>query len=1357
MSNLMEKEIFFNLDDVDPNILRCKYCKMTKTDNTPKCSQSHNERHEIDQKIIDSQVDIIFKRFLDNIIATKDIEKIIKVNDKMLDEKDLVEKTEDELKNIIRKSACIHKLVESCFDHSCIGYLSEINEIERVYIDKLEKSRKRGKAPERDPKHKFFSDQISNKLWNEFFSKPDKAMTTIDFGKFMNEKFPLFFDPIIADKRYQDFIFKFTGTNVNMEDLKEVYKKFLRYQFIDNKGDSAPIFTYEIAKQIVKLDAILHKLDSIEKIHNFISILKDINNLGENEYSDFIFYLKYLIQVKLMKQTKNFLVNQPPNRNFKNKYMQNYVSTHVNSYNFTYDIVFPKFTLNYKYTLRHEGLIRESIRSVVYATSDNKTARKAIDFYNIYGQLNTDKDIRQIIYKERDTYKIKLFKEDYEETHQVSQNDDLFGIYFESGSKIIFDLLSNECFFTGTSDEIKFMITKLESNRIYFTNPIYVGFKGLFTIETTGFLCKKIIQEFFLKGEMARYWITKSQQTSANNHIFLYWPENMIIPKTTEKNISLKIDFNSKVDIVYNKWDVSFDGDESLFIIPFLAMFMGFIHLMENLPYNKKYEKVYRVIKETGQYMRKRNIENHQKWSDISSALVSQNEIAKREIYSRAMKNSMPNAQKYTEKFNSRSKPIIYSKKRFLEDEIAHRWKKFYRSVFLNTNPVFVTDGSELQSLPREDENYEKTKRSVSWVTGWGSTQGIAREQNGQKSFYAVVIADELGNEYMMLSYPDKGKIPNIEFTSNGIPCKGDVHSIVNGKVSIQKVQNQSSRKKHINPQIQSALSRMVSVAPTKSGFYFPKMSGYTTFRQFIYETYPDAERRNALLYQHTWDYTDEEREKSFAIIDPAIHTDLLQDYHDAFIFCFGIDPVTKQFVIIEPRHRFSYSYNTDYDRVMFIFKHPHGDMDVVYFDDDKYTIPITPEIRNMIKNQNQNQITIKWLRSNIAPIGEEFLRGQFFDANGKSIGIRVVDKTGTKTMDLRYAAQFGLYYENDPLHHLMKVTDTRTNVDEKFGIFANDDRFELIPRRTTSVKYKVSEIYETQRREKQEIYIFFRVLFTLWFIENNDNTAQKIYTEEDVSNFIEKYIQPSDPNRIEVHQKIEEIVVFKKHDTMEKMAKYLEKIYPNRFYDGVLHVNASEIVKIKEYFYRELLLVKNYPKDFENYFTTERMKVSLIKKESPEINGFETIFYRNVLAEIKKLNLSEKSYLFMRQFSPTVDINYGDKNSKDIKAELVIIPFRGKYYFIRMTSTGSYSVAANMCDMWIKKREIGSYYSTERKSISFSRKFIYEESSNMIVESKHNENTNSLTSSGDDYWILIYKLKAKSAAVAAAMLEIHI
>lgn len=1354
MSNLIEKEVFFNLSDVDLSILRCKYCRMTKTDNIPKCNQSPNECHEIDQKIIDDQVDIIFRKFLDNIIATKDIEKVIKVNEKMLDEKDIADKTENELKNIIRVSACVDKLIESCFDHSCIMYLTELDNIERAHISKLNRSRSKNKTLERDLKHKFFSDQVSDKLWNEFFSKPSKAMESIEFNKFMNENFPYFFEQLLSDKRYQDFIFKFTGTYISIDDLKEVYKNFLKYQFIDKKGDSAPIFTYEIVKQIIKLDTILYKLDGIEKIHDFISILKNINNLSENEYSDFIFYLKYMIQVKLMKQTKNFLINRPPNRNFKNKYMQNYVSTHVNGYNFTYDMVFPKFVLNYKYTLRHEGLVRDSIRSVVYVNTDKKTPKKVIDFYNMYGQLNTDNDIRQIIYKEHDTYKIKLFKEDYEETHQVGMNDDLFGIYFESGSKIIFDLLSNECFFTGTSEEIKFMIKKLEQNRIYFTNPIYAGFKGVFTIETTGFLCKKIIQEFFLKGEMSRYWITKSQQTSANNHIFLYWPENIIIPKTTEKNISLKIDFNSKVDIIYNKWDVSFEGDESLFIIPFLAMFMGFIHLMENLPYNKKYEKVYKVIKETGQYMRKRNIENHQKWSDISSALISQNEIAKREIYSRAMKNSMPNAQKYVEKFNSRSKPIIYPMKRFTEDQIAHRWKKFYLSVFLNINQVFVSDKSELQSPSKED--YDKAKKSISWVTGWNHMQGIAREQNNQKSFYTVVITDEFDNKYMMLSYPDKGKISNIEFNSNGIPCKGNVHGIVNGKVSAHKVQNQSSRKKHINPQIQSALSRIVSIAPTKSGFYFPKMSGYTTFRQFIYETYPDPDRRNTLLYQHTWDYSDEDREKSFATIDPVIHTDLLQDFHEAIIFCFGIDPVTKQFVIIEPRHRFSYSYNMDYDKVMFIFKHPHGDMDIVYFDDDKYTIPITPEIRNMIRNQNQNPITIKWLKSNVTLIGEEFLRGQFFDANGKSIGIRVIDRTGTKIMDLRYTAQFGLYYENDPLNHLIKATDTQTNVSEKFGIFANDDRFELIPRKTTFVKYKVSEIYETQRREKQEIYIFFRVLFTLWFIENNKNSIEKIYTEEDVRNFIEKYIHPTDPTRIEVPQKIEEIIVFKKYDTMEKMTKYLENIYPNRFYNDVLHVNASEIDKIKEYFYRELLLVKNYPKDFENYFTTERMKVSLIKKELPEINGFETIFYRNILAEIKKLKLSEKSYLFMRQFSPTVDINYGDKNSKDIKAELVIIPFRGKYYFIRMTSIGSYSVAANICDLWAKKKEIGSYYSTERKNISFLRKFIYEESTNMIVESRHNESDNILAS-GDDYWVLIYKLKAKSAAVAAAMLEIQI
>jgi hypothetical protein len=262
----------------------------------------------------------------------------------------------------------------------------------------------------------------------------------------------------------------------------------------------------------------------------------------------------------------------------------------------------------------------------------------------------------------------------------------------------------------------------------------------------------------------------------------------------------------------------------------------------------------------------------------------------------------------------------------------------------------------------------------------------------------------------------------------------------------------------------------------------------------------------------------------------------------------------------------------------------------------------------------------------------------------------------------------------------------------------------------------------------------------------------KRTYTIDETNDFVDNMIEESDGRFFE-EQGIDNLIVIQKFDDVKDYAEYLEKIFPNRFYEGKFRVLKCEIEKIKEYMKAELALIKNCPLSFKNRYLSERVESSLQSKSSTEISGIYSVFYNNMVCTLKENKFNEDRFISVDNFSPLMDFNHTDRHQKIRKAEMVIIPFRNRYFIIRMTEKGYFTIAVHICDLWARKKEIASYYSTEERSISCARKFRYENSK--IVESKDNEEEN-IRLSGEDYWILSYNLK-NGSIVYAAMLPLDI
>lgn len=1281
--------------------LKCINCGSVSLDSS-KCNFSQDKKHCLDPLVVKKIAAILSKEFKTSISS----DEIKNMKDYSLSEISEEKYLSDFFKRFFTDEE-IFNFIEDLFPKNCVKTIDE-----KKAIDDARRKRPNSRKNKIDDK----SDEglasvfykYENLITMENFKKSPK------FASFM-EGFSELIDPVIQDAAYKKYIKTLTNDNfITNDEIVDAYLEKIKEATSENYND---FFSRDFLVDIIQKKIIVKKINSREKVDYFLDVFKNYKKKSQEEFSEYENFIDFLIKVKIYKKVNALSYLPNFDNKFTTQYMETAISDQTKAFNFTYNIAIPEFQLKYRYSLVKNNFVNESMRRIVSISGSDKTEKTFIDFMNFYSLINPDEKIDQVIYKNKDEYEVKQNK-----TLQVEKtNFDYFGIVFSSGSKIVFNLLSSDTYFSGGVEEIREMILHMkEKYNLRFENPEFVDFRGIIRFETSGNFCKKIIQEIFNHENFKKFWYTKKQTVGANNHYFVYWPENNLenFPQTFDKMINLKIDFHSKKNIIYNNWNLEFEGNDSSLIIPFIGKFSAIVHLMENIEFIKNFASINRAIRIFIDYTKRRKDEKNSK-IDNSTVLVAQNEIAKREIYKKAIKFSTKGITLSKNTFNGRLKPLIFPLENFNETIIQNKWKKFYAQFFSGENKIFSSLGNSSSKFSTAE--YEK-------MINFDKKNSIF-----SLFFKDEIFGAELDDQKFFLSYPDKNKITSVEIQNDFLG---------NDKKN-------SSRKKTILPLMEEIINQFTDEVPIKSGFYTPSGYEFEDFRKFIAENFKNRKDVYSLLKQHLWDFTDEEIENTFDEINIPIHQNLLENYHKALIFYYVYDSRKKQYVQQLARHRFFYCYNTDYENVMFIFKTKESKIDVVFFQDDTPIIKIDEKIRNFIRKDKNSPEPLKITDILDLLSDNEIISGQFFDSNGKSCGLRIT--RGKEIMDLRYPPQFTIYFsEQNSYHQFHQIHDSQTTVNQKFGKFANDDRFTFVPKKTQNVKYRISEIYEKIRFWKQEIYIFERVLISLWLIYNIKNDSGKIYTNQEVQKFIDDIITIPDPKReLKKEQIIEGLVVINKYDDINLFKNYLEKIYPNRFYDGKLHVDEKEIEKIKEYMKRELILIKNYTTSFRENLLDSRMDISLLKTQST-LSGSSEISYNNILLNIKKKFLNEYSFIYSPYFDPSFDPRNVDDNSfREKKTELILIPFNGKFFFIRMTENGRSLTAVYIAELWAKKREIGSYYTTQKKRITYIRNFLFKDGS--IIESQKN-NHEILQQSGEDYWILSYPLENGEMAYAAML-----
>lgn len=1297
--------------------ITCAKCNKTNLDNDPKCID--NLEHDINSEELKREIEPVFQSFVNNlIINSTDEENIGTVTSKNIIPEN---SSYEEVKNLLICDPCYRKIFKEQLPISSLIGLTKKNQDDTAKQNEILKSKRKNKNID----VLFFNDERLTRALSNVNSEKELEKNS-SYNQFLDDKFIPIVDEIIKDELYIDYVMSFLGVKFTFDDIRDAYIDIISKKFL--LGEIYDCFTYDIMLEIFSFHAFLIKLKEPACMSFFIDKIKKLKNLENLRYIEHINFLKHLIGVKILKKSGSSCYSPALANNFESEYMRNIIGGQTRAYNFCYDFDILNFLMIYKADFLQNEFYLLSKRNLIIENSEFRDVKNLLDFKNFFYRIKIGGEIVQVIYK-----KGEEILASQERTMKIDLSmGDFFAVYFRDGSTIIIDILTEEIFFKGTGKSIKNNIKIMNNFGIEFKDLKFVSFEGKINLVTSGILLKKILATFFNKiDDMKKYWYTKSQLTSTNNHSFVYWGENIKnIPSVIKESVDFNIVFVSKINIVLNKWEINFTGNQNSFIIPFFSMFFAMVHLMENIKYNPKYDIVKNTIEKYLLFHKKKSSENKKKNSDTTTILVSQNEIAKRETYNRAIKNSIGDANNM-ENFNSRSKPIVLEVERFKDPKIVKRWKTFYAHIMCMSSPIFSSDMDRIISTGRtEIENYANNN-----IIFDGESFSI-------EGFENVGI---LFKNRMFLSYPERGKLPQLEI-KNQFPTKSSVINIAEGKVFVQKFQGLSSRKKNVSPAVQQVIDYYTSQRPSKSGFYFPKKRDFISFKDFVENNYPNAGERHALLYQHMWDYTPDEIEKSFNEINMTIHQDLLQDYHKATIIFFVYDTVKKVLEYVEPRNRFGYYRNVTYNKVMFIFKMSQDRMDVIYFEDSD-TIDLDEKIRNYIKFNGATQEPLTAIQVINMLEADERIYGQFFDTNGKSIGIRV--KKNNDIMDLRYDAQFAIF-EQTMIHNFGKLTDTQTNVNEKFGNFKDDKRFTLVPKVQKKNKYDVMKIHQETKNWRRDVYFFTRTLITYWMILNPDST--KTYDNFQVEEFVDEMIEISDGREMK-DQIIDHLVVLQYYTDISKYSAYLEKIYPNRFYNGKFHVNKSEFFKIKDYMKMEIILIKNCPLTFRENYLYSRVESSVLNKDNNVIEGINSVFYNNMLSSMKEKNISEDRFIFMPNFSPTLDFNHTDHHLRMKKAEMVLIPFRGKYYIIRMTEKGYFSIAVHVCNLWFKKKEIASYYTTEERNISSARKFRFE--MDEIIESNDNEE-DIIKLSGEDYWILSYNLKS-GAITYAAMLPVDI
>ncbi len=517
--------------------------------------------------------------------------------------------------------------------------------------------------------------------------------------------------------------------------------------------------------------------------------------------------------------------------------------------------------------------------------------------------------------------------------------------------------------------------------------------------------------------------------------------------------------------IVSNVWSIAFIGNSHRQVLPFLAMTIAFLQMLENVIYDKRFELYH--AHET-EYLKR--LPNTPYAHDSALSLISQYAASKHDIYSMLLRETGL-SQKQMSLYGDRTRPfpvkvdnykmlvteddkVTELAKKEYNHEITKqidKWVDFYASVLAHvnhaidpkSNPGFDPKNPQTDRGPNQRVRVEYKQLRDLIMVGMSMPRPLVNvnpEYDERDVLDIVYEGHPVGmylNGYIFFAYPEKGGVYWIEWKDTSLigetisptPVRSSHYlnlSTVDGPTPTRagqragvegKTQVSSQRNRNPTSAITEIVGLFTNVIPEHITFFLPQGDDQKSFSQHVRESYrPEVYR--TLLTQHLWDHTAEEIDETLSKMNVFLHQDMLQNMMNALIFCFVHS--NEGYVYQAPRHNQWYAMDTNYENAMFLFK-TKDNYRVVLFKGSTWTTRIDDRMRNFIKTSLLGRHEIPSISyDDLGTLlggdrGTERLKldGQLFDTNGKCVGIRVVrpkqrgvEGSQELIMDLRISPQ---------------------------------------------------------------------------------------------------------------------------------------------------------------------------------------------------------------------------------------------------------------------------------------------------------------------------------------------------------------
>lgn len=1210
---------------------------------------------------------------------------------------------------------------------------------------------------------------------------------------------------------YSAYLTQMVG-RVSVADLTKLYEAFCLRQFmaprVARPNDAlfivpvdsyfsvaafANFFRWETISELTATD--------IHRRQVFFGRIQEYQRLIDGAYRDYRSHLMHFIRTKCLRRgaAESFIDRLQCETQYMTKVLRNVTQPH----NHTLDAELRGVILKYIYKRPFTG--PSGFRKVLHGGGEHMV----YDFLELYTRFQVSDRIQAIVYKQGSDIRIKKASPtvNIAELLESGQRDYtlicLAGTTWKHAGErsgpahALFDHFSMSCTVTGTASEVRELVTFLSSNDgINLVNGELISYKGVMEVVTKAKLIKPLLQELFMMAPISRYFYPRTARIAAGNYVFLYTPEGLQVPSDVTDYVSFVIADEGERTAVASAWSLTFEGTTHRQVLPFLSMTIAFLQMLENAIYDERFVEYAKWSREYVEFARRK---------------ATDSSISKKEVYLMLLRETGLTPEQAAV-YGDRSRPFPVRIKEGNKD----KWKMFFASVYAGVNPILT---------PRDHPHY---------IIGADNPDEFIEIRRRYEETYGNIDVDDDTNEfrfgnfvigisyhnYTFFAYPENGALYPMEklaartaSDAGGEPVRGAKHISREKETELAFNTHQSSRRNHqAIPRIREVIGRFTDEVADHVTYLRPQGESQS-FAEYIAQRYQNPNVLRALLCQHLWDHTDDEIRETLKTMNLFLHQDLIQHLHQALIFCF--EPTKEGYVYQMPRHSHWYAIG-DWKRAMFLFKGSKGNyITAIFGKEGVRSTNVTTRMREFIVSRTTGihrdviypPLDSKQLQD-LTDLGKPNpqleLVGQLFNAEGKSIGIRVQSTKEDKesgvrnVMDLRFTTQAAImcgFEYSSFMKRFAHVSNVRTNVTEKFGKFRDDDRFTLVPAPTQTVRYPISRIYQRSRDWKQRNYIFARMLITHWLLIR-ETVARRTRTPESsewngwetenlelidngqsitVHDYVTAMIVAHDSGRRVVQEEgtkdpITSVVVPEFHNDFISFGAYLTRVYPSVFYNNAFHVPEVEVQQVRDYMERELDIIQTNPPEFAQYFMAMRMEMNLIDTQSlpsgaVELVGSQQVNDNMMTTLTKGLRLNATYFTRITYFNSAMDplsvIKLSDKSEGATveKSELFMIEVRGRLHFLRLTRGGHFSVACHICHMWKTRREILGFEETTERD---TKARIYVVDGDEIVE-RHDNDKLGIEATGQNYSILMYtrvvaasSRKQEPRQVFAAMLPLQ-